>query len=248
MIKIILVFLTLFISLNTLHAEDSEFIQQQELFLKVKTIIQEEESIARAYENFILNEKKLPTTFAQLVTDEYLDSGFTLTPFVDGETVSVNDFGFRKEINNRLKGSSLEEDESIQRLYESDLFRKKTYFYDRDEIGIKLEDEFVNHLYFLSSTAGFNLIKCGISPKKKYCWNKEDTDENVIYIYQEDAQTNLLMYYSVDNFKTGPIIITNDTSLHITSDEFNSIPKGALLYDTEAVKYIKTRDSIEVVK
>lgn len=248
MIKIILVFLTLFISLNTLHAEDSEFIQQQELFLKVKTIIQEEESIARAYESFILNEKKLPTTFAQLVTDEYLDSGFTLTPFVDGETVSVNDFGFRKEINNRLKGSSLEEDESIQRLYESDLFRKKTYFYDRDEIGIKLEDKFVNHLYFLSSTAGFNLIECGVAPKKKYCWNKEDTDENVIYIYQEDAQTNLLMYYSVENFKTGPIIITNDTSLHITSDEFNSIPKGALLYDTEAVKYIKTRDSIEVVK
>ena len=57
MIKILLIFLTFFLSLNTLNAEDSEFIQQQELFLKVKTIIQEEESIARAYENFILTEK-----------------------------------------------------------------------------------------------------------------------------------------------------------------------------------------------
>ena len=250
MIKILLIFLTFFLSLNTLNAEDSEFIQQQELFLKVKTIIQEEESIARAYENFILTEKKLPETFAELKTDEYLGTSFTLTPFVVGEAASVSDFGFKKEINNRLKNTSLEDDESIVKLYESDLFRKKTFFFDRDKIGIKLEDEFVNHLYFLSSTAGFNLIECGVAPKKKYCWNKEDTDENVIYIYEDDTQdaAELLMYYSVENFKAGPIIIINDTSLHITSDEFNSIPKGALLYDTEAVKYIKTRDSIEVVK
>ena len=249
--KILLALLTFFLSLNILNADDSEFIQQQELFLKVKTIIQEEESIARAYESFILTEKKLPDTLAELKTDVYLGTSFTLTPFVEGESVSVDNFGFKKVINNRFKdakfdGISAEVKQSIQKLYESDLFRKKTYFYDSDTIGIKLEDEFANHLYFLSSIAEFNLIKCGDATKRKYCW--ETDDKKIIYIYNEDAQTNLLMYYSVENFKTGPIIITNDTSAHITSDEFNSIPKGALLYDTEAVKYIKTRDSIEVVK
>ncbi len=246
MIKILLTF---FLTLNILNADDAVYIAQQELFLKVKTIIQEEESIARAYESYILNTKKLPTTFSNLKTDEYLGTAFSLTPFVVGEVASITDFGFKKEINNRLKGTALENDVSIKNLYESDLFRKKTYFYDSDKIGIKLEDDFANHLYFLSSTAGFNLIKCGDIPKKKYCWNKELEDKNVIYIYKDETQNaaELLMYYSVEKFKTGPIIITKDTGLH-SNDEFTSIPKGALLYDTEAVKYIKTRDSIEVVK
>jgi len=248
MIKIFLIMLAFFMSLNILNAEDSEFIKQQELLLTVKTIIQEEESIARAYESFIITEKKIPETFSDLVSDEYLGSGFMLTPFVVGDTVSINDFGFRKGINNRFKdanfdGISSDDKLSVQRLYESDLFRKKTYFYDSDTIGIKLDDEFANHLYFLSSTAGFNLVDCADTPKKRYCTDRDD-----IYIYDNDSRTNLLMYYSIDKFKTGPIIITKETSFHITSDEFNSIPKGATLYDTNAVKYIKTISSIEVVK
>lgn len=247
------IFLLLFIVSSFLNAADSSaFSDKQELLMRVKTIIQEEESIARAYESFIINEKKLPTTFSDLKTADYLGTTFSLTPFVAGNIASVNDFEFRKVINNRLKGTSLEDDESVKAIYESDLFRKKTFYYDSDTIGIKLDDEFANHLYFLSSTissSGENLIECGKATKKKYCWGEEDTEnENNIYIYEDDAQTKLLMYYSIDKFKTGPIIITNDTSLHITSDEFNSIPRGALLYDTEAVKYIRTQDSIEVVK
>ncbi len=34
----------------------------------------------------------------------------------------------------------------------------------------------------------------------------------------------------------------------ITEDEFDSIPKGALLYDINGVKYLKTLDGIEVLK
>ncbi|MGB1226872.1 MAG: hypothetical protein ACPG9K_03195 [Poseidonibacter sp.] len=245
MIKI---FLLLFFITSFLNAANSTaFSDKQELLMKVKTIIQEEESIARAYENFINNENKLPTTFNELLTDDYLGSLFTLTSF-DTSTPSVDDFGFKKQINSRLKNTTLEDDTSVKAIYESDLFRKKTFFYNSDTIGIKLEDEFVKHLYFLSSTAGFNLIKCDTSPKRKYCWGKDSIDENNIYIYSDDAQTQLLMYYAYNMYNTGPIIITNDTSLHITSDEFNSIPRGALLYDTEAVKYIKTTDSLEVVK
>lgn len=239
MIKILL---SIYLILSVLNAADSDFITKQKLFLKVKTIIQEEESIARAYESFIINEKKLPTTFNELKTDDYLGTSFSLTSF-DTSTASIDDFSFVKKINNRLKNTTLENDASIKKLYESDLFRKKTYYYDNDTIGIKLEDEFANHLYFLSSTGGFNLIECEKLPKKKYCTKGDD-----IYIYEEDAQTNLLMYYSIKKFNTGPIIITKDTSLHITSNEFNFIPRSALLYDTEGIKYIKTRNSIEVVK
>jgi len=239
MIKI---FLSVFLIVNFLNAADTDFITKQKLLLKVKTIIQEEESIARAYESFIINEKKLPITFNELKTDDYLGSTFSLTSF-DTSTASVDNFNYIKKINNRLKNTTLADDTSIKSLYESDLFRKKTYYYDSDTIGIKLEDEFANHLYFLSSTGGFNLLECGSSPKKKYC-----TEDDDIYIYKEDTQTNLLMYYAIEKFNTGPIIITKDTSLHITSDEFNYIPRGALLYDTEAIKYIKTTNSIEVVK
>jgi hypothetical protein len=238
------IFLVLLIIQNFLYSADSAFITQQKLLLNVKTIIQEEESMARAYERFIINERKLPILFSELKNNNYLGSGFSLTSF-DSTALIESDFDFnlKKNINNRLKGTTLVNDTSIKHLYESDLFRKKTYYVDTDTIGIKLEDMFANHLYFLSSTGGFNLIECNTIPKKKYCTKGDD-----IYIYKEDSQLNFLMYYSIDKFKTGPIIITSDTSLHITNDEFNYIPKSALLYDTEAVKYIKTRTSIEVVK
>jgi hypothetical protein len=235
------VFLSFFLILNFLYAENIQFIAQQKLLLKVKTIIQEEESIARAYESFIINEKRIPLTFSELKTDDYLGTSFSLTLF-DTTVISIANFDFRKHITNRLKNTTLENDISIKHLYESDLFRKKTY-YDNETISIKLKNEFAKHLYFLSSIGRFDLIECGVLPKRKYCIKDDD-----IYIYQENSQTNLLMYYAIEKFNKGPIIITKDTSLHITSDEFNHIPKGAILYDTEAVKYIKTRSSIEVVK
>ena len=235
MIKI---FLLTFLISNFLLAEDSStFSDKQELLMKVKTIIQEEESIALAYESFIINKRKLPTTIAELEGNDYLDTTFS----------DVIDFGFRKKINNRLITSIFKDDESAQKIYESDLFRNKTYYMDDDTIGIKLEDDFAKHLYFLSSTGEFNLPKCGVSPKKKYCWNKKTEDNDVIYIYKEDSQTTLLMYYQVDKFKTGPIIINKDAAPY-DEDEFNAIPRGALLYDTSAVKYIKTLSSIEVLK
>jgi hypothetical protein len=238
MIKI---FLLLFLIVNFLKAEDLPFIEQQELLLKVKIIIQEEESISSAYESFIINENKIPSTFSELITDDYLGSDFSLTSF-DTSIVSIDDFSFRKSITNRLEGTIYKDDERIKNLYESDLFRKRTYF-DNDYISIKLEDEFAKHLYFLSSTGGFNLLGCGIIPKKKYCIKDDD-----IYIYENNTQSNLLMHYAIEKFKTGPIIITKLTSYHTTSDEFNYIPMGTILYDTEAVKYIKTRSSIEVIK
>ena len=235
MIKI---FLLTFLISNFLLAEDSStFSDKQELLMKVKTIIQEEESIALAYESFIINKRKLPTTIAELEGNDYLDTTFS----------DVIDFGFRKKINNRLITSIFKDDKSAQKIYESDLFRNKTYYMDDDTIGIKLEDDFAKHLYFLSSTGEFNLLECGVSPKKKYCWNKETEDNDVIYIYKEDSQMTLLMYYQVDKFKTGPIIINKDADPY-AEDEFNAIPRGALLYDTSAVKYIKTLSSIEVLK
>ena len=236
MIKI---FLLTFLISNFLLAEDSStFSDKQELLMKVKTIIQEEESIALAYESFIINKRKLPTTIAELEGNDYLDTTFS----------DVIDFGFRKKINNRLITSIFKDDKSAQKIYESDLFRNKTYYMDDDTIGIKLEDDFAKHLYFLSSIGEFNLPKCDDTPSKKYCWGKKDTtDEDTIYIYKEDSQTTLLMYYQVDKFKTGPIIINKDAAPY-DEDEFNAIPRGALLYDTSAVKYIKTLSSIEVLK
>ncbi|WP_122893733.1 hypothetical protein [Arcobacter peruensis] len=251
MIKI---FLTLFLISSFLNAADSSsFSDKQRLLLVVKQMIQDEESIARAYENYILNEKKIPEDFDTLVTDEYLGSSFKSTLIPELSNFSFN---FKKQLTSRFIKTSLQGDASYESIYESDSFRKKTYYNTNgtpddktdDFVGFKLEDEFVKHMYFLSSTGKFDLLECKDLNKEKYCWGEEDSDdENVIYIYTDDTQTDLLMYYSIDKFKTGPIIINKDAAPY-DEDEFKSLPRGALLYDTSAVKYIKTLSSIEVLK
>jgi hypothetical protein len=56
------------------------------------------------------------------------------------------------------------------------------------------------------------------------------------------------MYYHIDKFKTGPIVISNDTSMYDTRSEFKYLPYGTLMYDLEGIKYVKTSSSIEKVK
>lgn len=55
------------------------------------------------------------------------------------------------------------------------------------------------------------------------------------------------MYYHKSRFKKGPIIITSDEALH-SNIEFTFIPRGALLYDENGTKYVKTLNSIELLR
>lgn len=236
-----ILFLFCLISFTRLFAANSDlFIERQNNLDAIKQIIQEEEMVARAYEKYIINERKLPT-IASLLSPLYLSTSFSLTSLVGGTSFSIS--STKATMTSRLLNTALNTDANFKLLYEGNLYRKNTYFTDSSIISIKLTDSFARHLYYLMRNSGAtSILPCTVL-LTKYC-----TENNHIFIYDNTDRTNLLMYYHIDRFKTGPIIVTSNTSLHITSDEYNAIPKGALLYDTDGIKYIKTANSIEKLR
>ena len=234
-------FLFLIITFNFLQSET--FQERQTTLQDIKNIVQYEESFSRTYEQYILTNYKLPPAAGTLTTQMGGDIKSFIT--IDDEVnLTTLTFGLPK-INYAL-GDALKADSSIRDLYESDTFRKRTYVRD-NAVYFILEDSFAKHLFDLIKLNSDSEIKSCISTNS----NKACIKDNHIYIeatYTSGEITGYLMSYHVDKFKTGPIVVTNDTSKHITDDTFNSIPKGALIYDTDGVKYVKTTTGIEALK
>lgn len=235
----------LFLLINSSFALDlANFEDRQSALQDVKTIILYEESIAKAYEEYILTNYAIPnlTQIKSLIGDITTTiSGITTTLNLNGTLMKVS-YG----LNNDLKADS-----SIKALYESNTYRKRTYVRN-DEVNFILEDEFAKHLYDLIKQNGGAIQDC---PTIVFTTAVNCKENNHIFIQLtkkldglEVVPDTYLIAYHIDKFKTGPIIITNDTSKHITQSAFDSIPKGALLYDTDGVKYVKTIDGIEVLK
>ena len=235
-------FLFLVISFSILQSET--FQERQAILQDIKNIVQYEESFARTYEQYILTNYKLPPTVTNITTL----MGGTITSFVsidDKVNLTTLSSGLPK-INYAL-GDDLKADLSIKSLYESDTFRKRTYVRD-GAVYFILEDSFAKHLYDLIKLNSGNEIKdCSSSNSDKAC--KRD---NHIYIDATGVTTttiaSYLMSYHIDKFKTGPIVVTNDSTKYTTEDVFKSIPKGALIYDIDGVKYIKTTTTFEALK
>lgn len=234
----------LFLLINLSFALDlTNFEDRQSALQDVKTIILYEESIAKAYEDFILTNYKFPT-LAEIKT---LIGNLTLVNNISSNLVLSSTL---TKISYGLN-SDLKADSSIKALYESNTYRKRTYVRN-DEINFILEDEFAKHLYDLIKQNGGEIQTC---PTTVFTTAMNCKENNHIYIQltkklegSEVVPNTYLMAYHMDNFKNGPIIITNDTSKHITESAFDSIPKGALLYDVDGVKYVKTLDGIEILK
>lgn len=234
-------FIFLIICFNFLQSET--FQERQSTLQDIKNIVQFEESFARTYEQYILTNYKLPPTVGTITSLMNGDVKYFVT--IDNQVNSTAlTFGLPK-INYAL-GDDLKADLSIKSLYESDTFRKRTYVRD-SAVYFILEDSFAKHLFDLIKLNSGNEIKdCSSSNSDKAC-----IKDNHIYIdatYTSGEITGYLMCYHIDKFKTGPIVVTNDTSKHITEEVFNSIPKGALIYDTDGVKYVKTTTGIEALK
>ena len=239
-----LFFIFIFLSNIAFSLDLNDFEERKSILEDVKSIILYEESIAIAYENYILSNYSIPN-LAQikvLIGD--------LTTQVSGitTTLTLNNSAITK-ISYALSDDLKKADASIKALYDSNTFRKRTYVRN-NEVYFILEDVFAKHLYDLIKTNGeiINadkpLISCSL--------NKVCKKNNHIYVEVQslvsDMPDKYLMAYHIDKFKTGPIIITNDTSKYLTESIFNSIPKGALLYDITGVKYLKTVSGIEVLK
>lgn len=236
----------IFLLSNILNAEITDFDTRQDVILKLKEMVLKEEQIATAYEEYILENYNIPADLNAITSSGYLGS------YLDFITNSIDTNYFETPVLGNLLNSTLttisyglksvlKTDAYFKNLYESNTFRKKT-FYANNKINFIINDDYAKHLLYLISKQGVQILDC-ITIGTKYCKKNEH-----IYIYDDITRINLLMYYHKDKFKTGPIIITNDTSLQNTSDEFNFIPKGAILYDTDGIKYVKTLDSIEKLK
>ena len=236
-----LFFIFIFLSNIAFSLDLNNFEERKSVLEDVKSIILYEESIAIAYENYILSNYSIPT-LAQIKT---LIGDLTTQVSGITTTLKLGDSAITK-ISYALNDTV---DTSIKALYESNTFRKRTYVRN-NEVYFILEDVFAKHLYDLIKTNGeiINadkpLISCSL--------NKVCKKNNHIYVKVQslvsDIPDKYLMAYHIDKFKTGPIIITDDTSKHLIENAFNSIPKGALLYDTNGVKYLKTLNGIEVLK
>lgn len=245
-----------FITFNFLFAYDLNNFEDRQMILQdVKTLILYEESIAKAYEEYILENYSIPSY--QNITS--LIGALTLKNTIN-TTISL-DSSFTKvsyNLNNEIKA-----DEGIKALYESDTFRKRTYYEKNSgKIYFLLEDEFAKHLYDLIKQNNGVILNCpttegnvtkqncklnkhiyiGVTNIKKYTVKNSQGNDEVIY-----EPDNYLITYHIDKFKTGPIVITTDSSKY-SLNTFDFISKGALIYDTNGLKYVKTINGIEVLK
>lgn len=233
----------IFIFSFTLVFSNTEFKTRQDTLQNVKKVIQDEEAIARAYEQYILDKYAFPTSINDLYNSSYLGTKDSfITDFLSTFDADFNDFTLTLDKLNYALKSVLKNDEDIRKFYENNSLRKKTY-YRNDKIYLILEDSFAKHLYNLISLQNSAILDCTNILSKRTC-----KENGHIKVYTTDAKTVLLMQYHEEKFKTGPIVITNDKTLQITRDEFTYLPKGTILYDVLGAKYIQTISGIEVLK
>jgi hypothetical protein len=236
----ILLFFTLF-----LYSQESEFDgfeQRQVVLEKLKEVIKKEEMVVKAYERYILNTKSIPNSINDLLTNDYLGADFF--DEYDTTNYSLIDF-YDGKLTYALK-EPLRNVESIKKLYESDTFRNRT-FHRESRVFFLIEDDFAKHLnYLILEQNKSPIINCDEVLSKRYCIR----DINHIYIYTSDTvkdDSTLLMYYHQDRFRSGPMMITKDISLH-SNKAFTHVRKGTIMYDSDGTKYIKTLTSVQVLK
>ena len=245
----LLFFICIFLNFSFAFDLDmSKFEDRQEVLQDIRKLIVYEELVAKAYETFLIENYSLPTT--SNITD-IVDTDNGIKKLIKHDI--YNDLDIDKDATKFSYGlkTIYKKIEEINNFYKDNSFRKNTYV-QGDSIYFILKDDFAKHL--------FDLISHNIAIEQNCedavsCIQKDTSkpfnDHIYIDIYErdeDDIPLDYLMAYHKDNFKTGPIIITTDRIKQTTNPIFNSIPKGALMYDLKGVKYVKTKDTIEILK
>ncbi|QKJ28106.1 hypothetical protein [Aliarcobacter cibarius] len=244
--KLYLIFI--FLSNIAFSLDLTNFEDRQKILQDIKSVILKEESIASAYEKYILDNYAIPDKIDSLYTSNYLGQSVDFLSDITDFSSNFNPFSISE---NKISYSLKLNDIQLKSLYESNTFRKKTYIRD-NKLYFILEDGFAKHLYDLIKLNNGQIIIC---PNSIITVPINCRDNNHIYIglTKKSDGTNFipdkyLIIYHIDKFKTGPIIITNDILKYSTESAFNSIPKGALLYNANGVKHLKTVSGIEILK
>jgi len=242
MIKILLMIIS---SFTILLADSADFSNRQKIVLDIKQVIQKEEEIARSFEKYILTNYSLPANITALYTIDYLGTSDDFTSSISNFADNFKAFILSGNSLSYTMKDTLKNDSGYSSLYEGDTFRKRTY-YRNERVYLVLEDVFAKHLYDIIKQKGSGLSACSSSASGVSC-----ILNNHVYIkptYSAGKISTFLMAYHIEKFRTGPIIVTDNTALHVTESEFKSIPKGALIYDIKGAKFIKTNLGVEVLK
>lgn len=242
MIKILLMIIS---SFTILLADSADFSNRQKIVLDIKQVIQKEEEIARSFEKYILTNYSLPANITALYTIDYLGTSDDFTSSISNFADNFKAFILSGNSLSYTMKDTLKNDSGYSSLYEGDTFRKRTY-YRNERVYLVLEDVFAKHLYDIIRQKGSGLSACSSSASGVSC-----ILNNHVYIkptYSAGKISTFLMAYHIEKFRTGPIIVTDNTALHVTESEFKSIPKGALIYDIKGAKFIKTNLGVEVLK
>lgn len=222
------IFFIVFISNFLFSQVSDDFSLRQGILLKVKSLIKKEELVFKAYEKYLLKNFVLPSSINTLKTEAYLGDKFL-------EAVDENYFNNLTLDDNSLNyglKAVLKNDTYIKNLYESDTFRKNSFFKD-DKIHFIFENDLSKVLFYLN----------------KYKDDKHyfEVENDHIKVYETSSKINLLLSFRADKYKTGPMVISNDRTKH-NADIFKILVNGTILYDENGVKFVKTQDSLEILK
>lgn len=233
----------IFIIASNIFAIDALVLQKQNT-LYTQNLIVKEETIAKAYEKYLLEEFKIPTMDDLQKNDDkniYLGTNFSLK----------NNFGSNLGFvqNDTLKlvyAISNNNQEYIKLLYKRDLYRDyTTVYYDKTtpansyvEIGLKSK-EAQTILNILKS--GKNILSSCTNPENgKYC----NLDKKTLRYY--DSSGNWIEYskkeFTNGNVNVSSIDIFNDVTIK------NSIKIGNYVLVKNTAKFIKFDDSFIKVK
>lgn len=262
MIKNFLIFIISFIWLNA----NEDLILQKQNILNIQNIIEIEESIARNYEKYLLNEFKIPT-LSNLKSKNYLGESFSHKNIfgddIDFYTTNELKLKFAIKRTEYLKKDDTGSDNYIIQLYLRDLYRDyTTVFIDKTKddifansyVEFRLKSKEAQNIYKILKSGTIIVKKandesCGNSENGKYC--VENKNKNIIkYMIGND-----FIAYSLRDFEQGDVTVSSvDSSFLNISNENNKLRNlrvGAYIFGKEK-RYIRLDgneiDSIRLVK
>ena len=224
-------------SVYILNALNLNFEQRQDLISNIKETILQEELISEATEKYITENYMLPIDLSVLnLTLETLELNSLESNYF--KSFVIDTLNEKLAIQYTLKSEV--DDTSLIKLYEANTFRDRTFVYevnDTKSIRMRLNDDFARHLYGLIKFNGAGLNSIALDT----CLFQICMVDNIITI--KNSSGLKLYEYEKDNYKSGPMMITDDTTLH-TSEEFDFVPNGVNFMDENGVQYVKTDDGI----
>ena len=211
---------------------DYSFEERQKIVQDIKSVVLLEELIATSIENYIETNLAIPQSLEDI---SFVQENINSSLFKD---FSINVINRELIINYSLE--NVITDESLIKLYESDSFRKNTFFNKiSKDIRIILSSDKSKHYYGLIKYQGSDILDCTTTKICKDNFNIKIRDGI-------SSSSNILYEYEINNYSVGPMAINDDETLH-TSEEFSLIPNGMILINSKGMKYIKDSDLINKI-